>query len=148
MLAILKHCHHRECTVTFSFEIPLQVTITVFNTVNKREYSQSLPWDHIDNERIIGAIDFCLGKFNYITLEDLKQISVDDLDFSLRARNVLQSLKVKTLADILDYTPEQLMKHRNMGNKTMNEVENIVYQKGLEIGVQLTLGMDLSKLPE
>lgn len=143
MLEVLKHCHHKECSVKFTFdEVPGQITITVNNPEKQKSYSQCLPWDHIDNERIIGAIDFCLEKTKQTTLRDLQLISIKDLNPSVRLFTQLNAAKIHTLPELVQYDADMLKRFRNFGPKCINELELILQNRGLK------LGMDLSKLPE
>jgi|CXWK01.1.fsa_nt_gi DNA-directed RNA polymerase alpha subunit len=142
MLAILQHCHHKECTVKFSFEIPGQVTITVVNPANKKSYAQCLPWDHITDQDVIGAIDFCIEKTKQTTLRDLQLISIKDLKPSVRLFTQLNVNRIYTLAELVQYDADMLKRKRNFGPKCLCEVELLLHNRGLK------LGMDLSQLPD
>lgn len=62
-----------------------------------------------------------------------------DMDLSVRALNCLKAAEVETLGDLVMYTKNDLMKFRNFGKKSLTELEELVDNKGLEFG------MDLSK---
>lgn len=142
MLEVLKHCHHKQCSVKFSFdEVPGQITITVNNPEKQKSYSQCLPWDHIDNERIIGAIDFCLGKISEVrvfTVDEVNAISaLQNLDLSIRAFNCLKYKKINSLAELVQYTAVDLLKKSQFGAKTIWEIENVLKDKGLSLGMEI-----------
>jgi DNA-directed RNA polymerase subunit alpha len=65
--------------------------------------------------------------------------SLEDLDLSVRAYNCLKAAKINSLADLVKYETNELLKFRNFGKKSLVEIEQMVLDKGL------TFGMDLSK---
>lgn len=62
-----------------------------------------------------------------------------DMDLSVRAYNCLKAADIKTLGDLVQLDITDMMKFRNFGKKSLTELENLVSEKGL------TFGMDLSK---
>lgn len=64
---------------------------------------------------------------------------LEDLDLSVRAYNCLKAAKINTLADLVHYDTNELLKFRNFGKKSLVEIEALINEKGL------TFGMDLSK---
>jgi DNA-directed RNA polymerase subunit alpha len=65
--------------------------------------------------------------------------SLQDMDLSVRAYNCLKAADIKTLGDLVQLDISDMMKFRNFGKKSLTELENLVQEKGL------TFGMDLSK---
>jgi len=64
---------------------------------------------------------------------------LEDLDLSVRAYNCLKAAKINSLADLVQYDTNELLKFRNFGRKSLVEIENLITEKGL------SFGMDLSK---
>jgi DNA-directed RNA polymerase subunit alpha len=64
---------------------------------------------------------------------------LSDLDLSVRAYNCLKAADVKTLGDLVKLEISDMMKFRNFGKKSLAELEQLVAEKNL------TFGMDLSK---
>lgn len=62
-----------------------------------------------------------------------------DMDLSVRAYNCLKAADIKTLGDLVQLDMADMMKFRNFGKKSLTELENLVEEKGLNFG------MDLSK---
>lgn len=62
-----------------------------------------------------------------------------DMDLSVRALNCLKAAEVETLGDLVTYTKSDLMKFRNFGKKSLTELDELVENKGLNFG------MDISK---
>lgn len=60
---------------------------------------------------------------------------IDDMDFSVRTVNCLKSADIDTLADLLRHDRSDLQKHRNMGKKSLDEIEDYVKSKGMRLGM-------------
>ncbi|MFA6431210.1 MAG: DNA-directed RNA polymerase subunit alpha [Candidatus Margulisiibacteriota bacterium] len=50
------------------------------------------------------------------------EMSIDDLEFSSRSLNCLKKVGVKTVKDLIGYSEEELMKFKNFGSKSLDEV--------------------------
>lgn len=72
-------------------------------------------------------------------MRKLLKTSLEDLDLSVRAYNCLKAAKINTLAELGRYDTHELLKFRNFGKKSLVEIEELLQEKGL------TFGMDLSK---
>jgi DNA-directed RNA polymerase subunit alpha len=72
-------------------------------------------------------------------MRKLLKTSLNDLDLSVRAYNCLKAADVRTLGDLVNLEISDMMKFRNFGKKSLAELEQLVAEKGL------TFGMDLSK---
>ncbi|WP_114751415.1 DNA-directed RNA polymerase subunit alpha [Pleomorphovibrio marinus] len=75
----------------------------------------------------------------YLHMRKLLKTSLSDLDLSVRAYNCLKAADVKTLGDLARLEISDMMKFRNFGKKSLAELEQLIQEKGL------TFGMDLSK---
>ena len=72
-------------------------------------------------------------------MRKLLKTSLSDLDLSVRAYNCLKAADVKSLGDLVRLEISDMMKFRNFGKKSLAELEQLVAEKSL------TFGMDLSK---
>jgi DNA-directed RNA polymerase subunit alpha len=72
-------------------------------------------------------------------MRKLLKTPLHDLDLSVRAYNCLKAADVKTLGDLVQLEISDMMKFRNFGKKSLAELEQLVAEKNL------TFGMDLSK---
>jgi DNA-directed RNA polymerase subunit alpha len=72
-------------------------------------------------------------------MRKLLKTPLNDLDLSVRAYNCLKAADVKTLGDLVRLEISDMMKFRNFGKKSLAELEQLVADKNL------TFGMDLSK---
>lgn len=72
-------------------------------------------------------------------MRKLLKTGLNDLDLSVRAYNCLKAADVATLGDLVRLEISDMMKFRNFGKKSLAELEQLVTDKNL------TFGMDLSK---
>jgi len=72
-------------------------------------------------------------------MRQLLQTKLVDLDLSVRALNCLKAAEVDTLGDLVQYNRNDLLKFRNFGKKSLDELDKLVKQKNL------TFGMNISK---
>lgn len=72
-------------------------------------------------------------------MRKLLKTNLNDLDLSVRAYNCLKAADVRSLGDLVRLEISDMMKFRNFGKKSLAELEQLVADKNL------TFGMDLSK---
>jgi DNA-directed RNA polymerase subunit alpha len=75
-----------------------------------------------------------------LQLRKMLKTPLEDLDLSVRAFNCLKAAKINSLSELVRYEQEDLMKFRNFGQKSLSEIEQVLHERGL------SFGMDLSKL--
>ena len=72
-------------------------------------------------------------------MRKLLKTPLHDMDLSVRAYNCLKAADIKSLGDLVRLEISDMMKFRNFGKKSLAELEQLVADKNL------TFGMDLSK---
>jgi len=72
-------------------------------------------------------------------MRQLLKTKLHDMDLSVRALNCLKAAEVDTLGDLVTFSKSDLMKFRNFGKKSLTELEELVDNKNL------SFGMDISK---
>lgn len=65
--------------------------------------------------------------------EPAQSIEIETVDFTVRAYNVLRRAGIKTLGDLAGWSKVELMARRNMGRRTLNEVEGKLESFGLSL---------------
>ena len=75
-----------------------------------------------------------------LQLRKMLKTPLEDLDLSVRAFNCLKAAKINSLSELVQYEQEDLMKFRNFGQKSLSEIDQVLHERGL------SFGMDLSKL--
>ena len=72
-------------------------------------------------------------------LKKLLNMSVNEIELSVRAANCLNNANITTVGQLATKTEAEMLKYRNFGKKSLVEIEELLQEKGL------TFGMDLSK---
>jgi len=63
--------------------------------------------------------------------------NVDELELSVRASNCLKTANIRTIADLVQKTESELLKTKNFGKKSLNEIKTILGEMGLSLGLRL-----------
>jgi DNA-directed RNA polymerase subunit alpha len=61
---------------------------------------------------------------------------IDDVGLSVRSINSLKNSNIRTLGDLVRNTEEQLLKVRNVGEKAVAEIAELLLREGLNFGMQ------------
>ena len=64
---------------------------------------------------------------------------LSDMELSVRALNCLKAANIDTFADLVSHQRAELIKFRNFGKKSMNEIDLLMER------VKLNFGMDVTK---
>jgi DNA-directed RNA polymerase subunit alpha len=62
--------------------------------------------------------------------------SVDELELSVRSYNCFKNANIKTIADLVQKTEDEILKTKNFGRKSLNEVKDILAEMGLAFGMK------------
>ncbi|MFO0827136.1 MAG: DNA-directed RNA polymerase subunit alpha C-terminal domain-containing protein [Phycisphaerales bacterium] len=65
---------------------------------------------------------------------------VTDFELSVRARNCLKKMQIRTLGDLLKITEAELLSYKNFGETSLVEIKNMLQSKGLRLGQGLEGG--------
>jgi len=63
--------------------------------------------------------------------------NVDELELSVRASNCLKTANIRTIADLVQKSESELLKTKNFGKKSLNEIKTILGEMGLSLGMKL-----------
>ena len=74
-----------------------------------------------------------------LRMRHLLLTKLSDVGLSVRAFNCLKAADIDTFADLVSYSRSELMKFRNFGRKSLNEIDLLVDK------MKLSFGMDVSK---
>lgn len=67
-------------------------------------------------------------------LSQVLGIPVSDFELSVRSRNCLQKMGIRTLGDLAATTEAELMASKNFGETSLNEIKDMLASKGLTLG--------------
>ena len=65
---------------------------------------------------------------------------VTDFELSVRARNCLKKMQIRTLGDLLKITEAELLSYKNFGETSLTEIKEMLQAKGLRLGQGLEGG--------
>jgi DNA-directed RNA polymerase subunit alpha len=68
------------------------------------------------------------------------EIPVTDFELSVRSRNCLKKMNIKTLGDLTRVTEQQLLSSKNFGETSLAEIKEMMTSKGLRLGQSLEEG--------
>ena len=63
--------------------------------------------------------------------------SVDELELSVRSYNCLKNANIKTIGELVQRNEPEMLKTRNFGRKSLNEIKEILTNMGLGLGMDL-----------
>lgn len=73
-----------------------------------------------------------------LQLRKVLNTPLEDLELSVRAFNCLKAAKINSLIELVQYTQEELMKFRNFGQKSLTEIEQVLNERGLGFGMDVS----------
>ena len=68
--------------------------------------------------------------------ENLKR-SVEELELSVRSYNCLKNADIKTIGELVQKTEAEMLKTKNFGRKSLNEIKEILSEMGLGFGMKI-----------
>ena len=63
--------------------------------------------------------------------------SVEELELSVRANNCLRNANITTIGELVQRTEAELMKTKNFGKKSLQEIKDVLARIGLSLGMRL-----------
>ena len=63
--------------------------------------------------------------------------SVDELELSVRSYNCLKNANIKTIGDLITRSEAEMLKTKNFGRKSLNEIKDILAEMGLSLGMEI-----------
>ena len=63
--------------------------------------------------------------------------SVDELELSVRSYNCLKNANIQTIAELVQKTEAEMLKTKNFGRKSLNEIKEILSSMGLSLGMRV-----------
>jgi len=75
-------------------------------------------------------------------IASLLKTSIEDLNLSVRAYNCLKSANINTIAELVSRDEQDLLKFRNFGKKSLSELVEVIEEKNLEFGMDVSKFLD------
>jgi DNA-directed RNA polymerase subunit alpha len=74
-------------------------------------------------------------------LKKLLNMSVNEIELSVRAANCLNNANITTVGQLAMKTEAEMLKYRNFGKKSLNEIKEKLQQLGLSLGMKFEPGL-------
>lgn len=68
-------------------------------------------------------------------LQEKLKTPIAELELSVRSANCLREAKILTIAELVEKSPQELLKYRNFGKKSLAEIEELLKGMGLSLGM-------------
>lgn len=72
-----------------------------------------------------------------LRIRKLLRMPVDELELSVRSYNCLMAANIKTIGDLVRRDEQEMLKFRNFGRKSLQELTQILLEKGLRFGMEV-----------
>ena len=82
------------------------------------------------------AQEFIVEQPKLTSNENLEK-SVEELELSVRSYNCLKNADIKTITELVQKTEAEMLKTKNFGRKSLNEIKEILTNMGLSLGMRL-----------
>src|ERR1700752_65500 len=76
-----------------------------------------------------------------LKLKKLLNMSVNEIELSVRAANCLNNANITTVGQLAQKTEGEMLKYRNFGKKSLNEIKDKLQQLGLSLGMKFEPGL-------
>jgi DNA-directed RNA polymerase subunit alpha len=96
--------------------------LDVFNRVSNEEYSFETQANEVSEEQN--------------KLRKLLNMSVNEIELSVRAANCLNNANITTVGELAMKTEQEMLKYRNFGKKSLNEIKEKLEALGLSLGMK------------
>lgn len=63
--------------------------------------------------------------------------SVDELELSVRSYNCLKNANISTIADLVQRSEQEMLRTKNFGRKSLNEIKEIIHGMGLHLNMRI-----------
>jgi DNA-directed RNA polymerase subunit alpha len=77
---------------------------------------------------------------SFARFSQVLEVPVTDFELSVRSRNCLKKMNIKTLGDLTRINEQQLLSSKNFGETSLEEIKEIMTSKGLRLGQSLEEG--------
>jgi len=74
------------------------------------------------------------------------EIPVTDFELSVRSRNCLKKMNIRSLGDLIHHTEQELLSYKNFGETSLQEIKDMLASKGLHLGMTVE-PMEERRLP-
>ncbi|MBK8004820.1 MAG: DNA-directed RNA polymerase subunit alpha [Gemmatimonadetes bacterium] len=122
----------------------LTVSVETNGTISPEDaiaYAAALAQEHfryfVDFGKVpVGRAESQAGAVGAGALRDKLNRLIDDFGLSVRSLNSLKNSNIRTLGDLVTYTEDELLKVKNVGEKALREIADLLRQQELNFGMR------------
>jgi len=122
----------------------LTVSVETNGTISPEDaiaYAAALAQEHfryfVDFGKVpVGRAESQAGAAGAGALRDKLNRLIDDFGLSVRSLNSLKNSNIRTLGDLVTYTEDELLKVKNVGEKALREIADLLRQQELNFGMR------------
>ncbi len=122
----------------------LTVSVETNGTISPEDaiaYAAALAQEHfryfVDFGKVpVGRAEAQAGSAGTGALRDKLNRLIDDFGLSVRSLNSLKNSNIRTLGDLVTYTEDELLKVKNVGEKALREIADLLRQQELNFGMR------------
>lgn len=70
-------------------------------------------------------------------IQKLLNTSINEIELSVRSSNCIQRANIKTIGDLIRKSEPEMLKYRNFGKKSLNEIKKVLAEMGLSLGMNV-----------
>jgi DNA-directed RNA polymerase subunit alpha len=74
-------------------------------------------------------------------MKKLLNMSVNEIELSVRAANCLNNANITTVGQLAQKTEQEMLKYRNFGKKSLNEIKDKLQSLALSLGMNFEPGL-------
>ena len=74
--------------------------------------------------------------------------SVDELELSVRSANCLKNAGIALIGELVQKTEAEMLKTKNFGRKSLNEIKEILLEMGLGLGMKVDFSLPMKEEKE
>jgi DNA-directed RNA polymerase subunit alpha len=73
------------------------------------------------------------------------KMRVDELELSVRSSNCLRAANIQTIHELVTKSESEMLKYRNFGRKSLNEISAILDEMDLSFGMDISPYLEVQK---
>ncbi|HPJ71650.1 MAG TPA: DNA-directed RNA polymerase subunit alpha [bacterium] len=70
--------------------------------------------------------------------QKLLKMPITEIELSVRSKNCIEAANIQTIGDLVSRSEAEMLKYRNFGKKSLEEIKNILGRLGLHLGMDLS----------
>jgi DNA-directed RNA polymerase subunit alpha len=94
-------------------------------------------FDHVSDESVEFESEQVEVSEEQNKLRKLLNMSVNEIELSVRAANCLNNANITTVGELAMKSEQEMLKYRNFGKKSLNEIKAKLEQLGLSLGMKI-----------